>query len=174
MTFHAYTYNDWWNSRCIFDFFFFNSLFSILSLVWLKGDSSTVNIEENGGIQFSQSTRVPEPLRTAMANHSTRLRKAERENRALREGECQQWCYKRMTARGSDRSLAERMKRLSFDGPVDEIKFRGCARRQESGTRERWKWTALFGQRNKNIHLAPIVHLVGTPTFSSMKNSIVI
>jgi len=137
---------------------------TFLTLFWLAIRYCVVAmIEERflhgkhrGKWRYSIFVKYPrcEPLRTAMADHSTRLRKAEWENRALREGECQQndvtseW----RCADGIG-SLAERMKRLSFDGLVDEIKFRGCARRQESGTHGRWKWTALFGQRNKNIYL---------------------
>lgn len=116
---------------------------------------------ENEGIQFSQSTlanisRASQDsnsgLVRASARNGMRGREKERENERKAESRTQnndvanEW-------RRSGQSLVERMKHLSFDGPTDEIKFRGRARRQESGTRGRWKWTALFGQRNKNIYL---------------------
>lgn len=130
---------------------------------------------ENEGIQFSQSTlanvsRASQDGSGGLVRASARMRGRMREKRrepyhARNNDVANEW-------RGSGQSLVERMKHLSFDGPTDEIKFRGRARRQESGTRGRWKWTALFGQRNKNIYLYRR-SLVGSgeTTFPLMKNS---
>jgi len=113
---------------------------------------------ENEGIQFSQSTLAN--VSRAFQDSNSGLFCASATNRRKRDRERVKQNHTHAQTmivanewRGSGRSLVEHTKRLSFDGPADEIKFRGRARRQESGTHGRWKWTALFGQRNKNIYL---------------------
>jgi len=70
------------------------------------------------------------------------------------------------------------MKRLSFDGPADEIKFRGRARRQESGRVGDESGRLCSASVTKiSTYIAPIIRLVdenNETTFPLIKNSTVI
>lgn len=96
----------------VFLTFFLDSPFDVQSLLWLKSNSCTVNIEKMKGFNFRKvlSLTFPEPLRTAMVDWSVLPRETgwkreqwDKERERGRRGKSKailctkQWCCKRMT-----------------------------------------------------------------------------